>query len=125
MDFDYRKMSGKFNPETKVWEGVKIPYPFPLDIHVSELVLEGLKKTPNRVIQLNYDDGTEMTCDELRVKMIRMAQNMRQVGIKEDDVVGIVCENSVDLMVFVNAIYQLGAIVGAMSVIHCKEDLGK
>ena len=123
MDLDYQKMCGKFNPETKVWEGVKIPYPASIDLHVSELVIDGLKKTPNRIVQMCYDDGFEMTCDELRLKITRIAQNLKKLGIKDEDVVGIVCENSMDLMAYTNGIYQLGAIVGAMSVIHCKDDM--
>lgn len=123
MDLDYQNMCGKFNRETNVWEGVKIPYPALIDTHVSELVIDGLKKTPNRIVQMCYDDGSEMTCDELRLKIIRIAQNLKKLGIKDEDVVGIVCENSMDLMAFTNGIYQLGAIVGAMSVIHCKDDM--
>lgn len=116
-------MNSKFNAETKVWEGVKIPFPVPLDVHISELVINELKKTPKRIVQISYDDGTVQSGEELRVKIIRVAQNLKRLGIKEDEVVGVVCENSVDLMAFVNGIVQLGAIVNPMSVEHSKEDL--
>jgi 4-coumarate--CoA ligase len=116
-------MNSKFNAETKVWEGVKIPYPVPLDVHLSELVIRKLEETPTRVIQISYDDGSEMTGEELRLKIIRVAQHLTNLGIKDEDVVGVLCENSMDLMAFVNGIMQLGAIVNAMSVDHSQDDL--
>lgn len=94
-------MQSVFDPETRVWKGRELPWPFPLDVHVSELVLDSLKKTPSRVSQISVDDGTEETCDELRIKIIRFAQNLKSLGIKDEDVVGVVCSNTVDLMAYI------------------------
>lgn len=116
-------MGSKFNPETKIWKGVDVPYPFPLDLHVNKLVIDGLKKTPERIVQVSYDDGSEMTCEELRLKIVSAAQNLAKLGIKENDVVVTVCANSMDLMTYVNGIVQLGAIINPMSVEHSSADL--
>lgn len=102
---------------------MKLPYEVPMDVHISELVLESLKKTPERIVQVNYDDGSEMTCEELRMKIIRFAQNLKLAGIRENDVVAVICSNSPDLMAFVNGIMQLGAIVNPMFVGHSSDDL--
>lgn len=118
-----KKMQSVFNPETKVWKGLELPWPFPLDVHISEIVLDGLKKTPKKLTQISADDGTEETCDDLRLKIIRFAQNLKRLGIKDEDVVGVVCSNTVDLMAYVNGIIQLGAIVNPMSVEHSTDDL--
>lgn len=116
-------MNGKFIKETKVWKGIEIPWPFPLESHIGELVINGLKKTPQRIIQISADDGSKMTCDELRLKIIAVAQNLTKLGIKDEDVVGMICANSLNLMAFTNGIIQLGAIVNPMSVEHSKVDL--
>lgn len=117
------KLNSRFNSVTKVWSGLKLPYTIPVDVHISELVLESLKKTPERIVQINYDDGSEMTCEELRMKIIRFAKNLKLVGIQENDVVGIICSNSPNLMAYVNGIMQLGAIVNPMFVGHSSDDL--
>lgn len=117
------KFASSFNPETRVWSGLKVPYAVPVDVHISEIVLDGLERTPDRVIQINYDDESAMTCSELRLKMIRFAQNMKLIGIKEDDVVGVICSNSSNLMAYVNGIIQLGAILNPMFVGHSSSDL--
>lgn len=117
------KFASQFNPETRVWSGLKVPYAVPADVHISEIVLDGLKRTPDRVVQINYDDESAMTCNELRLKMIRFAQNMKLIGIKEDDVVGVICSNSSNLMAYVNGIIQLGAILNPMFIGHSSSDL--
>lgn len=116
-------MNSEFISETKTWKGISIPWPFPSDAHISELVIKSLKKTPERIVQVSDDEGVEMTCDELRVKIIRVAQHLKTFGINEDDVVGVICCNTIDLMAFVNGIMQLGAIVNPMSVDHSSADL--
>lgn len=112
-----------FNAETRVWRGQQVPWPFPVDKYVNELVLDGLKKTPNRVVQISYDEDTEMTCGELRSKIIKCALNLQKLGIKNGDVVAVICVNSLDLMAYVNGIIQLGAIINPMSVDHSLADL--
>lgn len=116
-------MKSEFNFENKVWSGIKCPWPFASDLHISEIVLDNLKKTPQRVVQISADDGTEMNCEDLRLQIVRVAQNLMEIGVKDEDVVGVVCSNSLDLMALTNGIIQLGAIVNPMSVEHSCEDL--
>lgn len=112
-----------YNPETKVWRGPLVPWPVPWDKYISELVIEGLSKNPKRVVQISYDDNIEMTCEELRSKIIRVALNLQKLGIRDGDVVAVICANSLDLMAYVNGIIQFGAIVNPMCLDHSIEDL--
>ena len=123
LKMDYQKMSGKFDPETKVWEGAKISYPVPMDSHMGELVIKYLTDHPKCVVQLSHDDGSEMTAEELRIKIIRVAQNLQKLGIQSEDVISVMCENSMDLIAFINGIVQIGAIANVFSIGLSKEDL--
>lgn len=118
MDF-----TSKFDPTTKVWSGLKFPWPFAPETHISEIIVNGLRKTPQRVVQISADNGAKMTCQDLLVQIIRVAQNLAKVGVKDKDVVSVVCANSFDLMALTNGIIQLGAIVNPMSVEHDVADL--
>lgn len=108
-------MKSTLNAKTKIWQGVEIPYPIPMKIHRSELVSNTLKENPNHVVQISYDNDSEMTCEELRLKIIWVAQNLKKHKIKDGDVVGVVTDNSLDQMAFANEIIQLGAVVNSMS----------
>lgn len=116
-------MNSRFDSVHKIWKGVEAPWPFPIGAHVSELVINGLKKTPERIVQISNDDDTVETCEELLLKIIRFAQNLAALEIKNEDVVAVICENSLELQAFTNGIIQLGAIINPMSVNHSKEDL--
>lgn len=116
-------MNSKFDVDRKVWKGIEIPFTFPWDMHLSEIVFDALSRTPKRVIQICDDDDTEMTCEQLQLKIIRVAQHLKMVGIGEGDVVGFVCSNSMDLTAFVHGVIQVGAIVNPMYVEHSAADL--
>lgn len=116
-------MNSKFNPHTKIWSGIDIALPFSEGVFINELVLASLKKTPERIHQICDDDGISMKCEELRVKIIRFAQNLTSAGIKDEDVVGLICENSLNLTAFTHGVIQLGAIVNPMAVNHSPADL--
>lgn len=57
---------------------------------ITELVLEGLKKSPERILQIHDDDGVSM-------RIISFAQNLLSLGIKSEDVVAVVCVVSSNL----------------------------
>lgn len=116
-------MNSVFDPERKVWKGAQVPWPFPKDTFINKIILDGLNKTPNRLVQISDDDGSKMTCEDLKLKIIRIAQNLKKAGVKNEDVVGVICSNTNELMGFVNGIIQLGAIINPMSVEHSTEDL--
>lgn len=116
-------MNSVFDPETKVWKGIQTPWPFPKDTFINKLTLDALSRTPKRIVQISDDDGTEMTCEDLKIKIIRVAQNLKKAGIKNEDVVGVICSNTNELMAFVNGIIQLGAVVNPMSVQQSVDDL--
>lgn len=91
-------MTLTFNKDTNIWSGNSIAYDLPLDTYFGEIMLQGFKETPDRVVQICHDEGAiETTCEEMRIQSIRVAQNLKSTGIIAEDVVGIVCRNSVHL----------------------------
>lgn len=116
-------MNSKFDSVSKIWKGIETPWPFPFESHISELVINGLKKTPKRIVQISNDDDTVETCEELLVRIIRFAQNVAALEIRSEDVVAVICENSLELQAFTNGIIQLGAIINPMCVDHSVADL--
>lgn len=104
-------MNGNFDTKSKVWSGIELSLPFPENVHINKIVLDALSQNLEKVIQISADDGTEMTCEELKLKIVRVALNLTAIGINDGDVIGVVCANSIDLMAFVHGIIQIGAIV--------------
>lgn len=113
--------SGKFNSRTKVWTGDVAAYKYPLDIFLGEKLLEALDETPDRLIQINHEEGGSMTCREARMSSIRVAQNLQRLGIQPDDVIGFICRNSSNVMPLVYGCALIGAPINPLHVSHSKE----
>lgn len=116
----------KFNPKTKLWESPKLPYSFPKDAFLGEEMLKKLKDTPRRVCQIFHEaqeNCHDLTCDELRVKSVRVSQNLMKLGITSDDIVGIVCRPSHDLSIALYGCIFIGAAVNPLDISFSKDDL--
>lgn len=112
-----------FDKTTKLWKGPSIPSIYPPNLHISEIILKSLEKTPNRVLQIYYENGAQMTCEELRLKATRVGQNLTKLGIKQGDVIGFNCNNSENLCALLHGCMFIGAIPNPMTPVHDKNDL--
>lgn len=112
-----------FDETSKIWKGLTVPNSYPEDVHISEIIFKSLTKTPHRVLQIYDENGAQMTCEELRLKATRIAQNLTKLGMKEGDVVGFICSNSENICALLHGCIFLGAILSPMSVLHDKNDL--
>ncbi|KAG5680306.1 hypothetical protein PVAND_009821 [Polypedilum vanderplanki] len=116
-------MEASFNSELKIWRGPKIPYPFSMDTMISDLVLENLSKTPERILQITRSDDKAITCNEFKISMIRVAQNLAKIGIKEEDVVGIIARQSHLASYIINGCIALGALINPLHAAMNETDI--
>lgn len=112
-----------FDETSKIWKGKKVPISYQRDIHISEIILKNLKKTPSRVLQIYDENGAQMTCDELRLNATRVAQNLTNIGIKQGDVVGFNCSSSENICALLHGCIFIGAIINPMALKQDKSDL--
>lgn len=114
----------KFNEESKTWESaVKFPYPYLMDVYIGQEILKKLKETPDRVALIFHEENFELTCNELRISSIRIAQNLITLGIKPDDVVGVICKNSSQVTYLVNACALIGSPVNPLDLSFYANDI--
>lgn len=101
----------KFNAETKIWEATSVAYPYSMDTFLGEVILNSCNETPNRVIQIHHEEESSLRCHELKVSSIKIAQNLIAIGIKPDDVIGLICRNSNFVTCFLTGSILMGGIV--------------
>lgn len=111
-----------FNEELKVWEGPKSPYPYPMDTYLGEEILKRLKETPNHVTQIFHEENSKMTFNDLRISSVRIAQNLMKLGLRADDVVGVICKNSNEVTFLLTACILAGAPINPLDLSFSKED---
>jgi 4-coumarate--CoA ligase len=112
-----------YNRETKVWTGTVGSYGFPMDEYIGEKLLVALEKTPDRVIQINHEERTELLCKDLRLSSIRVAQNLTKLGVKADEIVGFICKNSHHVNALVYGCVVVGAIINPLHVSFTKDGI--
>lgn len=78
-----------YNTETKVWSN---PPSLPLynpNGNLGQIMLAALNVGGERVVQVDAGTGTEITAKEIRIKTIRAANNLQELGVRQGDVVAI------------------------------------
>lgn len=112
-----------FNPETKIWEGLKVSYTFARDATIGAEILKKLAETPDRKLNVCHDNGVATTCEETRIASIRVAQNLIRLGFKQGDVFGFICRNGSDLTPALYGSILIGAPVNPLDIGFRKDDI--
>lgn len=103
-----------YNPLTKTWSAPLLASIFNPEVSLGYLILNLLKTSPDRVIQVNADDGVETTCGQMFAKSVKISRFLTSIRLKQHDVVGIVARNSVNLAPAVYACLTLGLPVNGL-----------
>lgn len=112
-----------FNSETKIWEGLKVPYSFDLDTSIGAELLKRLTETPDRVLQISHEDGISLTCKQARIASIRVAQHLNKLGYGRGDVFAFICRNGTDLLPTLYGSFLIGAAVNPLDAGFKKDDI--
>lgn len=84
-----------YNRDTKILSGAQIePFYYPF-VSAGQMVLHYLQRDPSKIVQVNYDDGVELSAGELAKLGLRIAKNLSSMeGLKQGDVIGLVVKNT-------------------------------
>ncbi|XP_055585032.1 uncharacterized protein LOC129737891 [Uranotaenia lowii] len=82
-----------YDPETCIWTGIEKVPPYDATQSLGQLILDSLAKNPLKITQISADSHREVTCQELRLQTIRIAQNLSLEGIQPGDVVTMAANN--------------------------------
>uniref|UniRef100_A0A336MF40 CSON000234 protein n=1 Tax=Culicoides sonorensis TaxID=179676 RepID=A0A336MF40_CULSO len=104
-----------FDSVNRVWKGPEINSIFNPNASLGEIILSVLAKTPNHITQISYDTGQKITCSEMRINSICVAENLKKLGYKIGDRFAILSRNNADVAPIVYGCFILG------TPIHCLE----
>lgn len=112
-----------FNPITKIWRGRGQPITFKETDNLGKTILNKLSEVPDKIVQISDNNGVTQTGSELRVRCIRVAQNLSKMGFKQGDVIAIICKNNHNLAPVVTGCILIGAPVNTMDPTFDKKDI--
>ncbi|XP_037037635.1 4-coumarate--CoA ligase-like 7 [Bradysia coprophila] len=113
----------EYDEKEKLWSGLNIPPLYNPKISIAQVLLRALAKNGPKLSQISDDSGIQMTCDEIRLKAIRAAQNLQQRGYEPKQVIGIMARNSHHLAPIVFASMSMGCPINAIGSTFDRADL--
>jgi len=114
---------GTFNSNSKIWANTVNSYSYPMDLFYGEKLLDALDETPDRILQINHEENTSHTCEEIKISSIRVAQNLQRLGIETDNVIGFVCRNSSTVISLVFGCVLIGTPVNPLHINFSKNKI--
>ncbi|KAG5669208.1 hypothetical protein PVAND_017101 [Polypedilum vanderplanki] len=112
-----------FNKITKIWSGPKVLPIFNPDQNLGQLILKVLEQTSETVAQISADTKVSVTCGQMRERTEKFAKYLNSLGLKQDDVVGIVAANTENLAPSVFACFLLGLPFNPLAPIMIESDI--
>lgn len=100
-----------FDSKTSIFCGGKFPKIYHPDASLGQVLLYHCSKYPNKVVQINADDGIELSCADVSKIMKQTAGFVLKMSLKFGDVVGFCGENSTYLAPAVFGCILLGSVI--------------
>lgn len=92
--FAIKRSKTIFNPQEKTWSGLKARCIYDRKTSVGEVLINSLSKAPFNVGQVSCEDGFELMNHEILRNSVRMSLHLRDLGLKEGDVIGVTAGNT-------------------------------
>lgn len=84
----------KFGADNKVWSGPKTRPMYHPDTSLGQIIHMNLFSNPKNVLQINDTEGIQLTNEAILLLSTRVAINLMQRGVTQNDIVGIIAGNT-------------------------------
>ncbi|XP_058122367.1 probable 4-coumarate--CoA ligase 3 [Anopheles ziemanni] len=113
-----------YDESTRTWYGPKVVPIFNPKASVGQVMNDILRRSPDRIIQIDMDTGFRMSCGEFRTRMIRLAQNLVEVcGLQQGDIVTLVNANSENVAPLACALMTIGVTWNPLAPAFAENDI--
>uniref|UniRef100_A0A1I8JUU2 AMP dependent ligase n=1 Tax=Anopheles funestus TaxID=62324 RepID=A0A1I8JUU2_ANOFN len=118
--FNYRSV---YDAATRTWYGPRLKPLFNPEASLGQIILDVLKRSPDRVIQQDMDTGRSMTYAEFQTKLIRFAQNLTAIGVCKGDMVALANANSENFAPLACALLTIGVPFNPLAPSFNEDDM--
>ncbi|XP_001662564.2 4-coumarate--CoA ligase-like 9 [Aedes aegypti] len=120
-----RNIFAYYDPSTKIWSGLPRKPIFNPVQSLGDLILQILERNATKLMQISADSGAEVTGGELRLRTIRIAQNLTRMGYGSDskDIFTMIVRNGEHTAPVMFACFALGVPVNTLDPSFQRDDL--
>lgn len=112
-----------FNYSNNTWSGANVQPLYHPNTSLGQVLITALRRSPNVVGQISHEDGYEMKNWEILRDSIRVAINLRALGLKEGDVLGFAAGNSKSLAAVVFGALLNGIPLHTLDPTFCVQEI--
>ncbi|XP_062539037.1 uncharacterized protein LOC134207332 [Armigeres subalbatus] len=117
-----------YDPSTKVWSGLPRKPFFNPNQSLGDLIFQILERNAEKVVQINADSGVKVTGAEMRLRSIRIAQNLIKLGysatkLGSEDKFAMIVRNGEHTASVAFACFALGIPVSTLDPTFDRDDL--
>ncbi|KAH8403191.1 hypothetical protein KR222_006684, partial [Zaprionus bogoriensis] len=114
-----------YNPDEKVWSGMDEAPIFSPDLSLGEITFNEMRRHPQLIAQISATENTVLTREELFLNSKSIASYMRNIGIQQEDVVGIVARTTTHISAVVYACLFNGVAFHTLNPNHAQPTMEK
>lgn len=114
-----------FDGISKIFSGPRLPQLYHPEITIGQVLMYQSLKFRNKVMQINVDDGVEMTYREITDMMTTIAENLVIKSLKFGDVAGFCAKNSNLLTPTVLGCLLLGVSISPVTISLGVDEIAK
>ena len=112
-----------YDAVNKIWSGEPRTSIYNENANLGYLILSVIRSTPDRIFQVCDDTGAVMTSMELYKRAVKIAKYLSNAGLKQNDVVGYVAEDSENVTPVSVACLLLGLPINLLAPVMNEDDI--
>lgn len=110
----YFQIMASYDPNTKIWSNPESTPLYNLNANLGQVIIHSLSMYPNKIVQISADTDIKLTGREIRIRTIRIAENLRERGYKSGDILAICARNSENVAPVFYAALLLGTPINTL-----------
>lgn len=112
-----------YDPATKIWRGNNTPPLYNPNQSLGAFLLSVLNRSPHQIAQISADTGVRLTCAEIRLRTIRVAQNLTRMDYGQGNIFSMAVRNDENAAPVLFACFALGIPVNTLDASFERDDL--
>ncbi|KAH8272004.1 hypothetical protein KR044_013124, partial [Drosophila immigrans] len=114
-----------YNADDKIWNGKAKPEYFSPDLSVGQVIFHEMQRHPRLIAQISASENTVLTREELHMNSMRVASYLRNLGLEQSDIIGIIARNTTHISAVAYACFFNGMAFHSLNINYEKETIEK
>ncbi|ALC43302.1 CG5568 [Drosophila busckii] len=117
--------ANSYDADNKVWSGARQKLHFAADLSIGQIIFQEMRRHPNLVAQISPTENTRLTREELLLNSMRVASYLRQLGLQQSDIVGIIGRNTTHMFAVVYGCFFNGIAFHSLNMTYEQSTIEK